>query len=667
MGVTYIKEDEAYNFALYSKSAASVKLLLYKEDNEEEPVVVFEFDPLKNKSQRVWHCRLNKQELKGAVFYAYQVEGTLGDDPHYWHRFDEKKILLDPYAEEIHFPQKFSRRAAIEPGSNAGKAPLGFINETKNDFDWQQDQRPQHSHDLVIYEMHVRGFTKNDNSVSENKKGTYAGVVEKIPYLKNLGVTAVELMPIHQFDPKEKNYWGYMTLNFFAPHNGYSSDQSPGGAIREFKTMVRELHKAGIEVILDVVYNHTTESDITGPNYSYKGIDNSTYYFMNHNRNNPYENHSGTGNTLRTDHPTVHRLVIDSLRHWAVDMHVDGFRFDLASVFSRRSDGTVGFTPIFADIAGEPDLADVRLIAEPWDASSLYQLGRSFPGNTWQQWNGGYRDDLRRFLKSDEAMVAPIIHRLYGSDSLFPDDILNAYRPFQSVNYVNSHDGFTLYDMLSYTNKRNVSNGHNNTDGHEPNYSWNCGWEGDETVPEEVMNLRKRQAKNCMTLLMLSNGTPMFLMGDEFLQTQNGNNNPYNQDNETSWLNWQRLQSMNEHFQFVKKLVAFRKVHPTLSRSRFWRSDVEWFGTNGATDFSPGSRSFAFHLSGSVENDIDFYVMVNAFWEGLSFSIQMPGNWQRVINTFFGPGQDILEAGAEEAIGSTSYLVGPRSVVVLVK
>lgn len=667
LGVTYIKAEDAYNFALYSKTAVSVKLLLYKEDNEEEPIAAFQLDPSKNKSQRVWHCRLKKQELKGAVFYAYQVDGPIGDDPPYWHHFDNQKILLDPYAEEIHFPKNFSRKAAIEPGSNVGKAPLGFIKETKDEFDWQNDQRPYHSHELVIYEMHVRGFTKNANSgVAEDKRGTFAGVIEKIPYLKELGITAVELMPIHQFDPKEKNYWGYMTLNFFAPHNRYSSDQSPGGAIREFKTMVRELHKAGIEVILDVVYNHTTESDITGPNYSYKGIDNSTYYFMNHNRPNAYDNHSGTGNTLRTDHPTVHRLIIDSLRHWVVDMHVDGFRFDLASVFSRRSDGTVGFTPIFADIASEPDLADVRLIAEPWDASSLYQLGRSFPGNTWQQWNGGYRDDLRKFIKSDAGMVAPMIHRVYGSDSLFPDDILNAYRPFQSVNYINSHDGFTLYDMFSYNSKRNGANGHNSTDGHEPNYSWNCGHEGDEHVPQQVMDLRKRQAKNAMTLLMLSNGTPMFLMGDEFLQTQGGNNNPYNQDNETSWLNWNRLHNMKEHFEFVKKLLAFRKGHPTLSRSRFWRDDVEWFGATGAPDYSPASRSFAWYLSGATENDVDLYVMVNAHWEGMPFTIQKGGNWRRVINTFFGPGADFLEEGVEEEITSTSYLVGPRSVVVLV-
>lgn len=668
LGVSYVAEESAFNFALYSKCAGKVRLLLFTEDNYEIPVVVIELDPAVNKSQRIWHCRLKKDDLKGAQYYGYQIEGTLGNDPPYWHRFDPEKILLDPYCEEIHFPPGFSRSAASNPGSNAGKAPLGYIRSGEDDFDWQNDRQPHHSHDLVIYEMHVRGFTRNQNSgVSESKQGKFAGVVEKIPFLKELGVTAVELMPIHQFDPKEKNYWGYMTLNFFAPNNSYAFDQSPGGAIREFKTMVRELHKAGIEVILDVVYNHTTEGDVQGPNYSYKGIDNSTYYFMNHNTANPYDNYSGTGNTLRTDHPTVQRMIVDSLRHWAKDMHVDGFRFDLASVFSRKSDGSVGITPIFADIAGEPDLADVRLIAEPWDASNLYQLGRSFPGTTWLQWNGGFRDDIRRFIKSDERMVGAAIHRLYGSDSLFPDDIFNAYRAFQSLNYTNSHDGFTLYDQLSYNSKHNEANGHGNTDGHEPNLSWNCGWEGDENVPAGVLNLRKRQAKNCIALLMLANGTPMVLSGDEFLHTQKGNNNPYNQDNTISWLNWERLQTMNDHFQFVRKIIAFRKKHPSIGRSRFWKKEVEWFGASGAVDYAASSRSFAYYLSGKPENDADLYVMVNTHWEGINFTFMKQGKWRRIINTFFGPGQDFLEEGQEEVINQPNYLVGPRSLAVFVK
>ncbi len=668
LGVSYVAEEDAFNFALYTKSAARVELLFFKGDDDKVPVVTILLDPALNKTQRIWHYRIQKDELKGAAFYAYRIEGTLGDDPSYWHRFDREKVLLDPYAMEIHFPANFSRSAATQPGSTAGKSPLGYIKTDEDEFDWQDDQRPDHGHDLVIYEMHVRGFTRNANSgLPAPEQGTFAGVIAKIPYLKELGVTAVELMPIHQFDPKENNYWGYMTLNFFAPHQQYAADSSPGGAVREFRTMVRELHKAGIEVILDVVFNHTTEGNVQGPNYSFKGIDNSTYYFLNHHAPNPYQNFTGTGNTLRTDHPAVQRMIVDSLRHWVKDMHVDGFRFDLASVFSRRSDGTVGETPLFADIAGEPDLAGVRLIAEPWDASMLYQLGRSFPGNTWQQWNGGYRDDIRQFIKSDEGLVGAMMHRIYGSDGLFPDDIFHAYRAFQSVNYINSHDGFTLYDQLAYNSKHNEANGHNNTDGHEPNYSWNCGWEGDEGVPQEVMNLRNRQAKNCVTLLLLSNGTPMFLSGDEFLHTQGGNNNPYNQDNETTWLNWDRLQTMNDHFQFVKKMISFRKKHPSLGRSRFWKKDIAWFGANGAPDYSPASRSFAYFLSGAQENDVDLYVMVNAYWESIQFSFQKAGPWKRVINTFFGPGQDFLDEGQEEPISASSYLVGPRSVVVFIK
>ena len=667
LGVHYIPEEDAYNFALYSKTASTVTLLLYAPDEYSQPVAQYTLHPYKNKSQRTWHCRLKKAELRGAVFYAYQVEGTLGDDPSYWHRFDSNKILCDPYAREIYFPLSFSRAAAIEIGSNAGKAPLGCLPIEQHAFNWEGDKPVRHAHDLVIYEMHVRGFTQHASSgIAENKRGTFAGVIEKIPYLKELGITAVELMPVHQFDPDEKNYWGYMTLNFFAPHHAYSSLKNAGGAVHEFKTMVKALHKAGIEVILDVVYNHTTEGGMHNPCYSFKGIDNSAYYLLNHNAADPYENFSGTGNTLRTDHPTVQALNMDSLRYWVQEMHVDGFRFDLASVFTRRSDGTIGESPVFAHIAADPELNGVRLIAEPWDARGVYQLGRAFPGMEWFQWNGQYRDDVRQFVKSDAGMVAPLIRRLYGSDDLFPDIPFHACRPYQSVNFVTAHDGFTLYDLLAYSRKYNEANGHQNTDGHEPNYSWNCGWEGDEGVPQEVMNLRLRQAKNFMTLLLLSNGTPMFLAGDEFLQTQKGNNNPYNQDNETSWLNWNQLQEMKDHFDFVKKLIDFRKNHPTISRSRFWREQVRWYGSKGSLDVSHESRSFAYFLAKASEDDVDLYVMINAHWEGMEFDFMEPGPWKRVINTFLAPPDDFL-TDAGEVIDQATFFVGSRSVAVFMR
>lgn len=667
LGMSFIAEDDAYNFALYSKHATSVKVLFYSDNDYVNPIAEVTLDPKIHKSQRVWHCRVPRSAIEDATLYGYQVDGHPASDPPFWHPFDPKKILLDPYAKETFFPPTFSRRAASDDGSNSGKAPLACLHTEDEAFDWQNDKPVRHEHDLVIYEMHLRGFTANENSgVAASSRGTFKGVVDKIPYLKELGITAVELLPVHQYDPQEDNYWGYMTLNFFSPHQHYSSDQGHGGAIKEFKTMVRELHKANIEVILDVVYNHTTEKDKGGPAYSFRGIDNSTYYFLNTNSNNPYHNFSGTGNTLRTDHPAVQEMIMASLRYWVTEMHVDGFRFDLASIFSRRSDGETGQAPIFSNIGSDPELANVRLIAEPWDAAGLFQLGRAFPETTWLQWNGAYRDDIRRFVKSDPGLVGAAIGRMYGSTDLFPDDLFNACRPFQSINYVNSHDGFTLYDQLAYNMKHNEANGHGNTDGHGDNHSWNCGWEGDQEVPTPVMQLRLRQAKNFLTLLLLSNGTPMFLAGDEFLQTQDGNNNPYNQDNKTSWLNWDRLTDMDDHFKFVKKLINFRKQHPSISRSHFWRDDVKWFGIDSVSvDFSLDSRSFGVFLRGGDVNDQDIYIMVNAHWESKRFSFMVPGPWGRVVNTYLAPPLDFLDE--PEQIAGTEYDVGGRSVAFFLK
>ncbi|WP_114783209.1 glycogen debranching protein [Botryobacter ruber] len=666
LGVSFIPEEDAYNFALYSKNATQVTLLLYREGDYVNPVASFDFDPLRHKSQRTWHYRVKRSEMGGARFYAYRVNGTSGScTPAF--RFDPDKILLDPYAREVFFPPAFSRTAAGRPGSNAGKAPLGYLYTNGGLFDWEGDKPVHHEHDLIIYETHVRGFTRNPNAgVAAEKRGTYAGLLEKIPYLKELGITAVELMPVQQFDPQENNYWGYQPLSFFAPHKGYAANQQPSGDILEFKTMVRELHKAGIEVILDVVYNHTTEEGSAGPTYHLKGIDSTTYYLLDDTKQNSFVDLSGTGNTLRTDHPAVQHMIMDSLRFWVKEMHVDGFRFDLASIFTRRSDGTVGEAPIFSDIATEPDFAQVRLIAEPWDAAGLYQLGRSFPGINWFQWNGGFRDDLRRFVKGDEGMTGALVQRLYGSDNFFPDDVLHAYHPYQSINYITSHDGFMLYDLVSYNEKRNLSNGHHNADGEKNNLSWNCGWEGDANVPEEVVRLRKQQARNFFTLLLLANGTPMFVAGDEFLQTQHGNNNPYNQDNDKTWLDWNRLVQMRDHFEFVKKLIAFRKRHPTLGRSRFWREEVTWFGANGLPDFSAASHSIAYFLSGKSQNDTDLYVMINAHWESKEFSFLAPGPWFLVINTQAAFPDDFLEED-QVPVQQPVYEVGPRAVAVFVK
>ena len=456
---------------------------------------------------------------------------------------------------------------------------------------------PIHTSDLVIYELHLRNFTAKPNSgIAPDKLGTYAGLVEKIPYLKELGITAVELMPVTQRDPQESDCWGYMPLSFFAPHHGYASRKATRELMHEFRAMVQALHAAGIEVILDVVYNHTTEGNEKGPTYNFRGIDNSTYYLLDADRRH-YRNDTYTGNTLNCANRYVRKMIIDSLNFWAQETHVDGFRFDLASIFTRNEDGSINVDdpPVIAEVSAAPDLGRIRLIAEAWDPGS-YQLGRTFPGISWLQWNGKFRDDMRAFAKSDPGMISQLMTRLYGSSDLFPDDIMNAYHPYQSVNFITSHDGFCLYDLVAYNQKHNEANGHNNCDGTDYNLSWNCGWEGDENVPAEVLTLRKRQVKNFCCLLFLANGTPMFRAGDEFMNTQRGNNNPYNQDNDVTWLDWDLLVKNRDVFRFFRNMIAFRKSHPSIARSRFWREDVRWYGVGEASDTSYDSRTLAFCL-----------------------------------------------------------------------
>ena len=671
LGPTRIEEEDACNFALYSKHAESVTLLLYTESDIVNPVLAYRFDYLKNKTGRIWHCRIPFASMRSASYYAYSVEGPAPNGRFEWHWFDRDKILLDPYAKSVFFPAAFDRLAAVRPGSNAGRAPLGVLTVDSERFDWEGDHRPRHEADTVIYELHLGGFTRNPNSgVKDEARGTFAGLVEKIPYLKDLGITVVELMPVFQYDPSDGNYWGYMPLNFFSPHHGYLSDHTVKAQHNEFRDMIKALHLADIEVVLDVVYNHTGEGDHTGPVYSYKGIDNSTYYLMADRPGAPYENFSGTGNTLNGANRAVRKMIMDSVRHWAHEMHVDGFRFDLASLFTRNPDGSINAhdVPLLSDMASDPDLAHLRLIVEPWDAAGVYQLGRAFPGIMACQWNGRYRDDLRRFVKGDPGMVPALMRRLYGSDDLFPDDRMNAYHPHQSVNHVTSHDGFTLYDLVAYNQKRNLANGHDNTDGMADNLSWNCGWEGDEGAPPAVMTLRKRQVKNFCCLLFLSNGTPMMRAGDEFMHTQAGNNNPYNQDNAVGWIDWGRLHAHPDIFRFFKLMIAFRKAHPSLARSRFWREDVRWYGVGHDTDRSYESRSLAFALHGESQQDVDLYVMINAYWEELTFQIQegAANAWRRVVDTSLESPFDFLEPGHERPLPALQYRVPGRAVVVLV-
>ena len=585
LGATWMEEEQAFNFAICAEHAESVTLLFYAPPEVVVPAFVYRFDFLRNKSGHVWHCRIPIADIGECRYYAYSVAG---EDLPGVHSFDPQKVLLDPYAKAVFFPPEFDRTAAMREGSNAGRAPLGALMSHRSEFDWGDCEPPRHEADAIIYELHLRGFTENPNSgVDPSRQGTYAGLVDKIPYLKDLGVTVVELMPVFQRDPQEGDYWGYMPLNFFSPHAQYSTDRDHGQHL-EFKNMVKTFHEAGIGIVLDVVYNHTCEGDHRGPIYSYKGLGSASYYMMTSDPANPYANYSGTGNSLNFGRSQVRKMVMDSLRYWKKEMHVDGFRFDLASVFSRNADGSLnwGHAPIFAEIAGDPELGPLRLIAEPWDAGA-YQLGRGFPGIAWLQWNGRFRDDVRRFMKGDAGMVPDLMRRIYGSDDFFPDNRNDAYHAYQSVNYVTSHDGFTLYDLVSYNEKHNWANGQNNQDGMNENYSWNCGHEGDQGAPAEVLALRRKQVKNFFCVLMLSNGTPMFRAGDEFLNTQFGNNNPYNQDNITGWLDWSQLEQNQDVFRFFKSMIDFRRSHPTLGRSRFWREDVAWYGTSATYRLVP--------------------------------------------------------------------------------
>lgn len=664
LGVEFIAGEDAYNFAIYAKHACDVRLLLFSEREVTQPLHTYRFDPRINKTGRVWHCRIPARSLEGAVYYAFQIDGSR--DLFNGHRYDPDKLLLDPYARAIYFPPEFSREAARHPGCNAGRAPLGVLTSGRNAaFDWSGDRTPRHTHDLIIYELHVRGFTKRASSgVGAAARGTFAGLQQKIPYLRELGITAVELMPVFQYDPLEGNYWGYMPLSFFALHNAYGMRNAFDEELDEFKCLVKALHQADLEVILDVVYNHTAEGNELGPTYSYRGIDNSTYYLLETDRRR-YRNDSGTGNVLNTANHYVRGMILESLRYWVREFHVDGFRFDLASLFTRRDDGSISLDdpPIIAAIQSDPVLSGTRLIAEAWDISS-YQLGRAFPGVTWLQWNGRFRDDIRSFCRGDPGFCGAAMSRLYGSDDLFPDSLIDSYHAYQSVNYITSHDGFCLYDLLSYSAKRNDANGHGNLDGTDDNRSWNCGWEGDDGAPAWVLARRVRQAKNLLCLLLLANGTPLLRAGDEFLNTQRGNNNPYNQDNETSWLDWDLVSRHQRFLRFAKGMIAFRKQHPSLGRSRFWREDVIWFGPTGRLD--PQLGQFSFLLKGASQGDADLYVMVNMTDCDGESAMPQSGDWHVAIDTSRDSPDDLPAPSRGVAMQADTARVPARAVMVLI-
>ena len=664
LGVQWVAAEKAFNFALYSRHATGVTLLCYSEKNPAQPVFEFRFQHPAHKSASIWHCRIPASTLAGATLYAYRIEGPHASER--GQRFDAQKILLDPYAPSVFFPPNFSREACAQPGSTDGRAPLGRLPKTQAAAVADEAAPRYTCQNSIVYELHVKGFTARANSgVTPALRGTFAGLTEKLPYLKDLGVTIVELLPIHQFDPQEGNYWGYMTLHFFSPHQAYAR----GEAFEEFRAMVRAFHAAGLEVWLDVVYNHTSEVGENGPTYSFRGIDNASYYLLTPDLRH-YINDTGCGNTMRTGHPAGRVLVLESLRFWAGTMGVDGFRFDLASIFSRAADGTMNVheASLVSEISLLARLGNVRLVAEAWDIAS-YQLGRGFPGIAWLQWNGRFRDDVRSFVRGEPGKVGALMQRLYGSDDLFPDGLHESYRPHQSINFITAHDGFCLYDLLAYDRKHNEANGHHNSDGCDNNLSWNCGCEGDAGAPEAVLALRRQQARNLCALLLLANGIPMMVAGDEFLNTQGGNNNPYNQDNETTWLDWARLDQNRPFFRFFKLMIAFRKAHPSIGRATFWREDVRWHGADGPVDLGDESRCLAYFLDGKSAGDDDLYVMINGGWDDRKFTVQEgdPSAWRRVVDTAKPSPEDIVEPGKEPRLDSADYLMRARSVVLLRK
>jgi len=521
--------------------------------------------------------------------------------------------------------------------------------------------------------LHVRGFTRHPSS-SVSSPGTYLGLTEKIPYLQQLGVTAVELLPVYEFEEADTdrnnpllgqsliNLWGYQPIAFFAPHAAYASRREPGSAVTEFKEMVRRFHEAGIEVILDVVFNHTAEGDERGPTWSFRGIDNPTYYLLD--ENGRYRNYSGCGNTFNCNHPVSRQLIISCLRYWVMEMHVDGFRFDLASILARGKDGQpLADPPLLESLAYDPVLADTKLIAEAWDAAGLYQVG-SFPSwGRWAEWNGRYRDDLRRFVKSDPGLSAALARRLCGSPDLYAGGNRHAKH---SINFVTCHDGFTLRDLVSYNEKHNELNGEDNRDGANDNYSWNCGAEGPTSDPE-ILALRRRQSRNFLSLLMVSGGVPMLLGGDEFGRAQQGNNNAYCQDNEISWVDWSLAQKNGDLLRFVQALIRLRRD------SKSFRN-IGWHETGNQTavafhgvdlfkpDWSADSRSLAAEFSNNGER---FYLAANAYWERLKFNLPK-ARWKRVIDTSLAPPADIALPGEEITVRpATHYWVAPRSVVLL--
>lgn len=659
------------NFSLFSRTATGVELVLFDHGDDLKPSRIIPFDPVINRTYYYWHVFV--PGLEQGQLYGYRVHGE--SDPDLGRRFDPRKLLLDPYGRGVVVPKTYSRNAARSAGDNVASAMKSVVVDPAA-YDWEGDvplQLP--SSRTIIYEMHVRGFTRHPSSgLSEKKRGTYAGLIEKIPYLQKLGITAVELLPVFQFDADDcplgkTNYWGYAPIAFFAPHQPYSSRQDPLGPVNEFRDMVKALHRAGIEVILDVVYNHTAEGDERGAMLCFRGIDNPTYYILE-DGGSRYANFTGCGNTLNGNHPIVKRMIVDSLRYWVQEMHVDGFRFDLASILSRDSSGQpLPNPPVLWDIETDPVLSGTKLLAEAWDAAGLYQVG-SFVGDSWKEWNGRFRDDVRDFFRGEQGAVRRLADRIVGSPEIYGHEEREAE---QSINFVTCHDGFTLNDLVSYNRKHNEANGEENRDGADDNRSWNCGVEG-QTDDPAIEKLRNRQVKNFLTVTLLSLGTPMFLMGDEVRHTQHGNNNAYCQDNEISWLDWTLLEKHADILRFVSLLCERRSLRNVENErlrisinSLLRHAKKAWHGVElDQPDWCDSSRSIAF--GGEMPGvGLKFHFILNAYSEPLAFQLPplQAGNWRRWIDTGLDSPDDIVSWTEAPLVSDSSYSAMAHSVAML--
>jgi glycogen operon protein len=650
-----------------------MQVLLFEAVDQPEPSLAIDLDYRRNRTDDYWHVFV--PGMKAGQLYAYRAFGP--NDPVRGLCFDSSRVLLDPYGRALATPSGYDRRKLAEPGDHTALTPKSVVVGAQQ-YDWEDDSSPRRPFsDTCIYELHVGGFTRHPNSgVSPERRGKYLGLIEKIPYLLDLGITAVELLPVFHFDEQDappglSNYWGYSPISYFVPHAGYSSAADPLGVLREFRDMVKAMHRAGLEVILDAVYNHTAEGGLSGPTLCYRGLANETYYILQ--EGGKYADFTGTGNTLKAHHPVVRRLIMDSLRYWVTEMHVDGFRFDLASILARDENGQPLASPaVLWDIDTDPVLAGTKLIAEPWDPGGLYEVG-SFVGNRWTEWNGKFRDDVRSFVKGADGTVPRLACRLTASPDLYGG---NEGGPEKSVNFVTCHDGFTLNDLVSYNGKHNEANREGSRDGSDANLSWNCGAEG-ATADPAIEGLRNRQVKNFLTLMLAAMGTPMLLMGDEFRRTQQGNNNAYCQNNEIGWVDWSRLTQHRDIHRFVQLLIRARRSQlspeaPDMTLSQVLaHAQIHWHGVKlNQPDWGYNSHCIAV-TSLSRRNNVAIHLMANAYWEAMEFELPVPDSpwfsgWRRWIDTARPSPEDILPRASHVPVTESAYLVQPRSLVLLV-